>query len=48
MKRIREQAEVDRERSKKMKNEYNQTAANVLSILDDESPPKMTSNQLTP
>lgn len=31
-----------------MKEEYNQTATNVLNILDDNSPPKITSNELTP
>jgi len=31
---IREQGEADRERAKKMKEEYNQTATQVLNVLD--------------
>lgn len=41
-KKIREQAEADRERARKMKEEYNQTAANVMSVLEDKPAPKVT------
>lgn len=35
---IKEQAEADRERAKKMKEEYQQTATQVLNVLDDKVP----------
>ncbi len=37
--RIRQQAEVDRERARKMKDEYNQAATQVMNVLDEKTPP---------
>ena len=34
---IKEQCENDRERAKKMKNEYSETANNVMNILDEKT-----------
>lgn len=31
-----------------MRDDYNQTANNVMSILDDDAPPKIYTNELTP
>jgi hypothetical protein len=47
-KKIREQAEADRERARKMKEEYNQAATQVLNVLDEKSSPPPPSNELTP
>ena len=38
-------AEADRERAKKMRNEYNQTATNVLDVLDEK--PTYKTQELT-
>ena len=45
--RIRQQAEADRVRARKMKDEYNQAATQVMSVLDEKAPPAHSNGELT-
>ncbi len=43
MRKIKEQAEADRERAKKMKEQYQQAATQVLNVLDEKASPPVQS-----